>query len=163
MFISCEHCLTHRDAPLPRNVLTLASTNCAQTLQVPRSATPKQIKRAYRHLALKLHPDKVGENATMEQRDAFINVCGWAWCSSVMAACTSSLLPAPSFLQVARAYEILSDPEQRASYDKNGEVGIAVDASDPLLPQAPPTASPTLASSAPHCNSNRVPYYFHAR
>jgi len=58
-------------------------------LGIPRSASVEDIRRAYREAALRLHPDKnPGEEA------------------------------AELFLQVNRAYELLSDSEQRSAYDQ---------------------------------------------
>jgi len=58
-------------------------------LGIPRSASVEDIRRAYREAALRLHPDKnPGEEA------------------------------AELFLQVNRAYEVLSDGEQRSAYDQ---------------------------------------------
>ena len=58
-------------------------------LGIPRSASVEDIRRAYREAALRLHPDKnPGEEA------------------------------AELFLQVNKAYEVLSDGEQRSGYDQ---------------------------------------------
>jgi len=58
-------------------------------LGIPRSASVEDIRRAYREAALRLHPDKnPGEEA------------------------------AELFLQVNKAYELLSDSEQRSAYDQ---------------------------------------------
>jgi len=64
-----------------------------QILGVPRNASPDQIKKAYRELALKHHPDRnPGEKSSEEK-----------------------------FKEINQAYQILSDPEKRAQYDRFGE------------------------------------------
>ncbi|CAA6654377.1 unnamed protein product [Spirodela intermedia] len=65
-------------------------------LQVPRGASEDQIKRAYRKLALKYHPDKNPGNEEANKRFAEIN----------------------------NAYEVLSDREKRNIYDRYGEEGL---------------------------------------
>lgn len=64
-------------------------------LGVPRSAGPEDLKKAYRRKARQLHPDANPDPVAAEQ-----------------------------FKEVARAYEVLSDPEQRARYDRFGEAGV---------------------------------------
>ena len=63
-----------------------------QVLDVPRSATPDELKQSYRRLARKYHPD-VSEEPDAEER----------------------------FKQVQEAYEVLKDEEKRAAYDRYGE------------------------------------------
>ncbi|GAB2282221.1 DnaJ protein erdj3b [Dionaea muscipula] len=65
-------------------------------LQVPKGASEEQIKRAYRKLALKYHPDKNQGNEEANKKFAEIN----------------------------NAYEVLSDGEKRNIYDKYGEEGL---------------------------------------
>ncbi|XP_039126616.1 dnaJ protein ERDJ3B [Dioscorea cayenensis subsp. rotundata] len=65
-------------------------------LQVSKSASEDQIKRAYRKLALKYHPDKNPGNEEANKRFAEIN----------------------------NAYEVLSDREKRSIYDRYGEEGL---------------------------------------
>ncbi|RWW47610.1 hypothetical protein BHE74_00046383 [Ensete ventricosum] len=65
-------------------------------LQVPKGASEDQIKRAYRKLALKYHPDKNQGNEEANKRFAEIN----------------------------NAYEVLSDSEKRKIYDRYGEEGL---------------------------------------
>ncbi len=66
-----------------------------EVLGVQRGASGAQIKRAFRALARELHPD-VSTEPEAERR----------------------------FREVAEAYEILSDPERRATYDRLGHAGL---------------------------------------
>ncbi|MEM8642593.1 MAG: molecular chaperone DnaJ [Cyanobacteria bacterium P01_G01_bin.54] len=67
-----------------------------QILGLSRDANPDEIKRAYRRLARKYHPD-VNKEPGAEDK----------------------------FKEVNRAHEVLSDPEVRARYDRFGEPGIS--------------------------------------
>jgi DnaJ-class molecular chaperone len=62
-------------------------------LGVPRSATEKDIKQAYRRLARQYHPDVNPGDKTIEEK----------------------------FKEINEAYDVLSDPEKRRKYDKYGE------------------------------------------
>ncbi len=66
-----------------------------EVLGVSKDASEKEIKVAYRTLALKYHPDKN----------------------------TDDPAAANKFKEVAEAYEVLSDSEQRAAYDNRGMAG----------------------------------------
>jgi curved DNA-binding protein len=63
-----------------------------EALEVPRDASADDIRRAYRRLARKYHPD-VNKEPGAEER----------------------------FKQISEAYEVLRDDEKRASYDRFGE------------------------------------------
>jgi molecular chaperone DnaJ len=67
-----------------------------QLLGVGRDATADDIKKAYRRRARELHPDANPDDPQAEDR----------------------------FKELARAYEVLSDPESRARYDRFGEAGV---------------------------------------
>lgn len=67
-----------------------------EVLGVAREATPEEIKRAYRQAALKYHPDRNREPGAEQ-----------------------------SFKEAAEAYEILSDSEKRARYDRYGHEGLS--------------------------------------
>jgi curved DNA-binding protein len=63
-----------------------------ETMGVSRDASPEDVKRAYRRLARKYHPD-VSKEKDAEER----------------------------FKEVGEAYEVLRDPEKRAAYDQLGK------------------------------------------
>ncbi len=66
-----------------------------ETLGVDRSAGPEDIKKAFRRLAMQYHPDRNKEPGA-EAR----------------------------FKEINQAYEVLSDPEKRAAYDRFGHAGV---------------------------------------
>ncbi|EED93499.1 dnaj-like protein subfamily B member 1-like protein, partial [Thalassiosira pseudonana CCMP1335] len=72
-----------------------STTNLYQTLGLTKSATPSQIKKAYRSLALQHHPDKVPESQRAEAEH--------------------------KFKEINKAYEWLSDDKKREMYDRYGE------------------------------------------
>lgn len=78
----------------------VAARNFYDLLNVPQGASDQQIKRSYRKLALKFHPDKV-TGTEAEKAEA-----------------------AKHFAEINHAYETLSDPEKRQIYDQYGEEGL---------------------------------------
>jgi len=66
-----------------------------EVLDVSKNATDKEIKKAYRKLALQYHPDKNPDNPEAEEK----------------------------FKEVAEAYAVLSDSDKRVSYDQYGHNG----------------------------------------
>ena len=66
-----------------------------ETLSVPRSASADEIKKAYRKLALKHHPDRNPGNKEAEEK----------------------------FKEISEAYEVLSDTQKRQAYDQFGHAG----------------------------------------
>ncbi len=67
-----------------------------EILGVERSAGVEEIKRAYRRMAVRYHPDKNPDNPEAEER----------------------------FKEASEAYAVLSDPEKRARYDRFGHDGL---------------------------------------
>nr|XP_020454525.1 dnaJ homolog subfamily B member 13 [Monopterus albus] len=66
-----------------------------ETLEINRNANDADIKKAYRRLALKFHPSRTREAGSTEK-----------------------------FSQLGEAYDVLSDPRKKATYDKFGEEGL---------------------------------------
>ncbi|KAM4544715.1 dnaJ homolog subfamily B member 13 [Odontesthes bonariensis] len=66
-----------------------------ETLEINRSATDADIKKAYRRLSLKFHPNSNREYESVKK-----------------------------FTQLGEAYDVLSDPRKKATYDKFGEEGL---------------------------------------
>ncbi|MEE2681059.1 MAG: molecular chaperone DnaJ [Planctomycetota bacterium] len=67
-----------------------------ETLSIERSASHEEIKRSYRRLAMKYHPDRNPDNPEAEAQ----------------------------FKEATAAYEVLSDPEKRKRYDQYGHAGL---------------------------------------
>ena len=76
-------------------VVTMAGRDYYDVLGVSRSADGKELKRAYRQLARKFHPD-VNKEPDAEQK----------------------------FKEISNAYEVLSDDQKKAIYDRFGEDGL---------------------------------------
>ncbi|KAJ7973039.1 DnaJ protein like [Quillaja saponaria] len=74
----------------------IAGKSYYDVLQVPKGASDEQIKRAYRKLALKYHPDKNQGNEEANKK----------------------------FAEISNAYEVLSDGDKRSIYDRYGEEGL---------------------------------------
>jgi molecular chaperone DnaJ len=74
----------------------MAKADYYQVLGVEKKASPEEIKRAYRRMAIKYHPDKNPGNKEAEAK----------------------------FKECAEAYEVLSDPQKRKQYDQYGHEGL---------------------------------------
>ena len=67
-----------------------------ETLEVAKGATVEEIKKSYRRLAMKYHPDRNQGNAEAEAK----------------------------FKEINEAYEILKDDQKRAAYDRYGHAAF---------------------------------------
>src|SRR5437763_16970540 len=74
----------------------MAKRDYYEVLQVERTATEEEVKKAYRKLAVKFHPDKnPGDKAAEE-----------------------------NFKELGEAYEVLNDSQKRAAYDQYGHAAF---------------------------------------
>jgi molecular chaperone DnaJ len=74
----------------------MAKKDYYELLGVSKSATPEELKKEYRKLAIKYHPDKNPGDAEAEAK----------------------------FKEIAEAYSVLSDPDKKARYDRFGHEGV---------------------------------------
>ena len=74
----------------------MAQEDYYDLLGVAKDASPEDMKRAYRKLAVKYHPDKNPGDTAAEEK----------------------------FKQISEAYDILKDPEKRAAYDRYGHAAF---------------------------------------
>ena len=71
-------------------------TDYYETLSVERTASDGEIKSAYRKLAMQFHPDRNPNNPEAEEK----------------------------FKECSEAYQVLSDADKRAAYDRDGFNGL---------------------------------------
>ena len=76
----------------------MAKRDFYEILGVPKNASDDEIKKAYRKLAMKHHPDR-NQGETSKAAEV-------------------------KFKEAKEAYEMLSDPQKRAAYDQHGHAGV---------------------------------------
>ena len=87
----------------------VADTKLYETLGVDPGADGNTIKKAYRKMALKFHPDKnPGEEAERKFKGIQLN---YRWYLDI-------------YLEISAAYEVLSDNDKRQTYDRFGLEGL---------------------------------------
>ena len=74
----------------------MAKRDYYEVLGVSKSADAAELKKAYRKLAVQYHPDRNPDDKTAEDK----------------------------FKEAAEAYEVLSDPDKKAKYDRYGHAGV---------------------------------------
>src|SRR5690554_6759542 len=74
----------------------MAKDDYYQLLGVPRNASDSEIKKSFRRLAMKYHPDRNRDNPGAEEQ----------------------------FKKIKEAYDVLSDPKKRSAYDQFGHAGV---------------------------------------
>src|SRR5437660_7349848 len=74
----------------------MAKRDYYEVLNIERTATEEDIKKSYRKLAVKFHPDKNPGDKAAEEK----------------------------FKELGEAYEALSDPQKRAAYDQYGHAAF---------------------------------------
>src|SRR5438477_9689550 len=75
---------------------SMAKRDYYEVLGLNRDAAEEDIKKAYRRLAMKWHPDRNPDNPKAEE----------------------------NFKEAKEAYEVLADPQKRAAYDQFGHAGV---------------------------------------
>lgn len=74
----------------------MAKEDYYQLLGVPKNASDADIKKSFRRLAMKYHPDRNADNPEAEEQ----------------------------FKKIKEAHDVLSDPKKRAAYDQFGHAGV---------------------------------------
>jgi molecular chaperone DnaJ len=74
----------------------MAKRDYYEILDVARNASEAELKKAYRRLAMKHHPDRNPDDKVAEE----------------------------AFKEAKEAYEVLNDPRKRAAYDQFGHAGV---------------------------------------
>ena len=101
----------------------MAKKDYYEILGVSKDATDDEIKKAYRKLALKYHPDRNPDDPSAEEK----------------------------FKELGEAYEVLSDADKRAAYDRFGHAAFEQGGSGSLLLPLSCFSWRRRSSSRPSC------------
>lgn len=82
--------------PSSKRLNSMSKQDYYELLGVPKDVSAQDLKKAYRRLAMKYHPDRNPDNKEAEAK----------------------------FKDISEAYEILSDQDKRAAYDRYGHAGV---------------------------------------
>ncbi|XP_066593566.1 dnaJ homolog subfamily C member 5 isoform X2 [Prorops nasuta] len=83
---------------MDKRKMSTSGDSLYQILEIPKTATPEEIKKTYRKLALKYHPDKNPNNPEAAEK----------------------------FKEINRAHSILTDLTKRNIYDNYGSLGLYI-------------------------------------
>lgn len=86
------------DPNRPQRKMSTAGESLYKLLGVEKGASPDELKRAYRKMALRYHPDKNPDNPEAAEK----------------------------FKEINNAHSILTDPDKRGIYDRYGSMGLSV-------------------------------------
>ena len=74
----------------------MAKRDYYEVLGLDRGASEAELKKAYRRLAMKFHPDRNSDDPSAEEK----------------------------FKEASEAYEVLTDPQKKEAYDRFGHAGV---------------------------------------
>lgn len=113
----------------------MAGTDYYKTLGINKNATAADIKKAYRKMAMKWHPDKNPDNKDEADK---------------------------RFKDIAEAYEVLSDADKRAVYDRHGKTGLRNGSGGPSnTTHEPPSGAKHRSPRSPDLSHDDFHTYFH--
>src|SRR3989304_5396118 len=101
-----------------------------EALGVPRNASAEAIKKAFRRLAMQYHPDRNKEDGAEAK-----------------------------FKEIGEAYEVLSDGEKRAAYDRFGHAAGGPPGPPPRRPPPPPPHPPPPPPPPPPAGGGDPPLF----
>jgi len=107
-----------------------------QILDMPEDASPREIKTQYKRLAKLFHPDRVREKEGYSRADIDY--------------------AEEKLKEINEAHQVLSDPVQRAEYDRERASSRGVEPKSKASPAPPPPASVTCPSCGQVNNTSEI-------